>query len=464
MVLGLLPLCLFAQNNKIGESSTRCEVGLLYQISYQPNWGDSRAVVVEVSEASPAAKAGIRMGDIIEAIDGKATKDLSEEEINALLLDPTKGMVDIVVSNFGYTSKHVALQKKCRPAQALSEELLARSFAMYSLEDVTQRRFTMPFAYSVPDQVDYRRYKTFSMQNGQHVRGIEKSIKEELQRKGLTYEPKGGDLLVRVQANIVENPDYREGAQSDMEMGLKNYRVNVQTGDIEKYPFLSINAPSFTGTHKLVASVELWDASGNKLVWSVKANERLNGDYPVDKYMSNFAPLMLSNFPFVRYVMNPSFVIHKNNYRYLGIYYDATDLQRVLWIDKGSPADRAGLRAGDRILTINGLPLNSSVERMTDAYMEFIKKSLKLRDEESVFPSTDGFKQNKYWRLDRYPNVMSLIQDPKYLSSFSYLFSHRGYIHTPIIEKIILEVDRGKGVETVFVTPILLHRDYLSLY
>ena len=33
---------------KVGVQSSRCEVGLLYQISYQANWGDSYAVVVEV--------------------------------------------------------------------------------------------------------------------------------------------------------------------------------------------------------------------------------------------------------------------------------------------------------------------------------------------------------------------------------------------------------------------------------
>lgn len=467
-IIATLLLCfgalLPASAQKVGVPSTHCEIGLMYQISYQPNWGDSRAVVVEVAEGGPASMAGLKMGDIIESINGKPTKDLSEEEINAMLLDPTQGSVQLGVSNFGYTAKPLAIKKKCRPAQALSEETLARAFSMYSLEDVTERRFTLPFVYSVPDKVDYRRYKTFSFVAGKRLSAVDQALQKELQKKGLTYVTTGGDLTVRVQTQMGANPNYRKGAESDQELGFKNYRVNTQTGEIERYPFLSINAPSFTGTHLLRMEVQLWDRASNTLIWSVKARELLNGNYSVEKYAKDFTPFLLSNFPFVRYLMNPSFVLHKNNYRYLGIYYDATDLQRVLWVDKNSPADKAGIRSGDRIVSINGLPLDPSSEKMTEAYIDLIKQTQKHRDEESRFPSNDGFQHNKYWRLDRYPQVMKAMQNTKNLAAFSYLFSHRSYVHSPIIKEIALEVDRGNGVEIILITPQLLHRDYITLY
>ena len=115
----LASLSLMAQ--KVGVQSSRCEVGLLYQISYQTNWGDSRAVVVEVIPDQPAAKAGLKAGDIIETINGRSTQEMSEEEINRILLDPSMGSVELEVTNFGYRNKRMTIQKQCVPAQAVSE-------------------------------------------------------------------------------------------------------------------------------------------------------------------------------------------------------------------------------------------------------------------------------------------------------------------------------------------------------
>lgn len=461
-LFGLMGLSASAQ--KMGEPTTRCEVGFLYQISYQPNWGDSRAVVAEVFPGSPAAEAGLRMGDIIETVNGHSTQEISEEEMTALLLDPNNGSVELTISNFGYKSKPVTIKKRCVPIDALSESVLARSFNMYSLEDVTDRRFTMPFSYNTPAEVDFIKYKSFSFASGKRLTTEEQCVQKELQRKGLTYMEKGGDLLVSIYSKLDANPSYREGAESDIEMGMKNYRVNTEIGEIEQYPFLSINAPSFTGTHRLTIEVDIFDAATNTKIWSGTAREKLNGEYSTERYMQNFAPLLMSNFPFVRYLMNPSFVLHKNTYRTIGIYLDANDLQRVLWVEKNSPADKAGILAGDRIVSINGIPLEKTVKAAIDQYFNFVEKSFDLRDEETRFPSNDGFQNNRYWRLDKYAEISAMIQNPAYKSVFSYLFSHRSYVHSPIIEDIILEMKRGESTDFVKVKPLKVTHDYVELY
>lgn len=448
---------------KVGVQSSRCEVGLLYQISYQANWGDSYAVVVEVVPDQPAAKAGLKPGDIIETINGVNTQEMSEEEINRVLLDPNAGSVQLQVTNFGYRKKPITIRKHCVPAQAISEAMLARAFNMYSVEDVTTRRFTMPFNYRAPERIDFAQYRSFSFATGRRPTVLERSIYEELVRKGLKYQEKGGDLVVAVQADLAVNPNYREGAESDVEKGLKNYRFNAHTGDIQQYPFHSINAPSFTGSHLLTMVVQISDAKQQKLIWSVQARERLNSAYSVETYADNFAPLLLSNFPFLRYISNPTFVMHKNTYRSIGIYLDADDLQRLLWVEKGSPAERAGLLPGDRILTINGLPLEASVKAMTDGYHAFLKKSLLLRDEETRFPSSDGFDGNKFWRLDKYKEIAEKMQNPKYKGAFTYLFSHRPYVHEPIIEDIVVEIKRGDEVIPIAMKPVLKKEDYIEL-
>ena len=461
-LLGLIGLGASAQ--KMGEATARCEVGFLYQISYQPNWGDSRAVVAEVFPGSPAAQAGLRVGDIIETVNGFKTLDISEEEMTAMLLDPNQGTAELTISNFGYKSKPITIKKKCVPIDAVSEALLARSFNMYSLEDVTDRRFTMPFSYNTPAEVDFIQYKSFSFANGKRLTAEERTIQVELQRKGLTFMEKGGDLFVSVNSKLDANPSYREGAESDVEKGMKNYRINAEKGDIQQFPFLSINAPSFTGSHRLTIEVDIFDASNNTKIWSGIAREKLNGEYSSERYLQNFAPLLMSNFPFVRYLKNPSFVMHKNTHRSIGIYLDANDLQRVLWVDKNSPAEKAGIKAGDRIVTINGIPLEKSVKTVTDHYFNFVEKSFDLRDEETRFPSNDGFQNNRYWRMDKYAEISAIIQNPAYRSVFSYLFSHRSYVHSPIIEDIILEVKRGESIDPVMIKPIKVEHDYVELF
>lgn len=451
----------FAQ--KVGVPVTRCEVGLLYQISYQPNWGDSHAIVVEVLPDSPAALAGVKVGDIIETIDGISTQEMSEEEINASLLDPTRREVTIAVSNFGYRNKEIVLHKVCLPIDALSEAQLARSFQMYSLEDVTDRRFTMPFIYTVPVKRNFIDYKSFSFPADKRITNLEKSITQALQNKGLKYVERGGDLEIQVRVNMEQNPNYRAGAESDLEEGLRNYRLNTQTGDIQEYPFLSINAPAFTGTHRLTIDVKMIDTKDNTQIWSVTAKERLNQQYDADNYIRNFGSLMFANFPLVRYVMNPTYVLHKNNYRYIGIHLDARDLQRVLWVDKGSPADKAGLIAGDRIKAINGLPLHKSVDTMTEAYMSFVARTWDLRDPATIYPSSEGFQRNMYWKVDKYLQVAEMLQYPKLYGALSYLFSHRTYVHSPIIKDIVLDIDRGGKSEAIAVKPILKQLDYVEI-
>lgn len=457
----LTTLSVMAQ--KVGVQSSRCEVGLLYQISYQANWGDSYAVVVEVIPDQPAAKAGLKSGDIIETINGRSTQEMSEEEINQVLLDPNAGSVDLQVTNFGYRKKPVTIRKQCVPAQAVSEAMLARAFNMYSVEDVTTRRFAMPFSYRAPERIDFAQYHSFSFATGRKPTVLERSIYQELTRKGLKFQEKGGDLVVAVQADLAVNPNYREGAESNVEKGLKNYRFNAVTGDIQQYPFHSISAPNFTGSHFLVMTVQISDAKRKQMIWSVQARERLNSAYSVETYAENFAPLLLSNFPFLRYISNPTFILHKNTYRSIGIYLDSNDLQRLLWVEKGSPAEKAGLLPGDRILTINGLPLESSVKEMTNSYHSFLKKSLFFRDEESRFPSSDGFDGNKFWRLDKYKEVAETMQNPKYKGAFTYLFSHRPYVHDPIIEDIVVEIQRGGEVIPIAMKPVLKKEDYIEL-
>lgn len=464
MITAVVLLCmnmLSASAQKIGVMNTRCNVGLLYQISYQPNWGDSHAVVVEVLPGSPAEKCGVRVGDVLKTINGRSTEEMSEDQINQALLNTTEGEVELELANFGNKSRKTTLRKECYPATALSEDDIAQAFSMYSLEDVTNRRFNMPFSYTVPEKRDLIQYESFSFSANTRSDGVAEQIKRTLQLKGLKYLEKGGQLLLSVRHAVEKNQDFRDGSKTGKEDNFRNYRVNTYTGEIQDFPFLSLNAPMFFGVYKLTLEVEIYDSKDNVKLWTAKATERMNDTYSAEVYAKAFGPLLMANFPYVQYIMNPIYLVHKNSYRYIGVHFDSNDLQLVLWVDKGSPADKVGIRPGDRIVSINGLPLDSSVDKMTRAYKDFINATWDLRDESTMFPNTDGFKQNMYWRVDKYLKVAEEVQKSKHLGAFSYLFSHKTYINSPIVDEIVLVKDDGTAV---LISPQLKKKDYITLF
>lgn len=476
----LLPLLLAvtlatATTTTYAQSATRCDVGLLYQISYQESWGDSHAVVVEVLPESPAARAGLRPCDVILAIEGQDTRKLSEEAITQMILDPSRETVRLTIRRFGTPSEEVTLHKECMPVNLLSEDLIAEAFGMYSLEDVTTRRFTMPFIYTLPTKKDFMQYGTFSFADPVVAQETgARAVANELVGKGLKELPEGGQLQVRYEAALETNPDYRPGSEANLDPGFRNYLVTIQDGDynVGHYPFLSINTPTFSGKYRLTVNIELWDSAEETKVWSVTARELLNQEFDPNRYVANFAYLMFANFPFVRYMMNPSFVLHRKQYLYTGVSYEEGDLRRIGSVAPGSPAEAAGLQRGDLILSINGRPLDGSVEKMSNTYKEFLKKTWKYRSKSTIYPDDHGFRQCMYWDPKNYSEIAKEFDQPDRLTAFSYLFAHNPYILTTAekmsasgtdLASVIFEVERDGVAEPIIVHPELKNFDYIEL-
>lgn len=460
---------------KVGESGIRCDVGLLYQISYQESWGDSHAVVVEVIPGSPADRAGIRPGDVILQIEGRDTQKLSEESITAMILDPSHDQVSLKMRRPGTPSWDVALRKECLPSGILTEELLAQAFSMYSLEDVTTRRFTMPFIYTLPTKRDFIKYSTFSFADKEiGTKPGARALAKELVGKGLRELPTGGQLSIVYKPAIESNPNFRPGSEANLDPGFKNYLVTRKDGryEVDHYPFLSINTPNFSGKYRMTVDIELIDSEDNTKVWSVTARELLNKEYDPDRYVANFCYLMLANYPFVRYVMNPTFDLHRDQYLLTGVGYDMNDLQVIRHITPGSPAETAGLRVGDRIKSINGRALVSSVDKMSSVYKTFLRKTWKYRAKSTVYPDDNGFRQCMYWDPQSYDVVASELDKEAYLGAFSYLFAHNPYIVSAGakaaasdngVTKVIFEVIRDGASQVIMVEPRLINKDYIEL-
>ena len=463
LAAALWSLCALAQE---APANFQCQVGFSYQLSYQNNWGSSSAVIVTVRPNSPASRAGLKVGDIIETIEGQKTTELQEETINSLLTRPDRSSVNLMVTNFGYKSKPVTLHKVCRPIDALSEDNLAEAFAWYSLEDVTDRRIVMPFVYTAPSRKDFFAYKTFSMYpiSGQYTPMddvINGTIIAALKEKGLEYKAQGGDLLVRTSYKLDNNPIYRSGHQSDP--NFKNYRFDSSAGLIKEFPFASLSSPDYEGKFILELGIDLIDAKDKITVWEIKAKDRLHESFGVDRYAKAFVPQMFMNFPFQRYIKNPVYVLHRKSYLYTGISYDAKNMKNIYFVDPESPAAAAGIRAGDIVESINGIKMNRSSEALTDAYKRFITASFDYRDPSTLFVNDMGFRRNMYWDKTKYPQINELVHRGEFLPVFSYLFSHRPYIYNPPIKELVFEIKRDGKKQALIVRPQLMKGDYLEL-
>ena len=86
----LVCLSSFAQNAAI-----TCNLGFRFEISNNPNWGENEPVVVEVTPGSPAARAGLKLNDIILEVNGNGT-----------FLKPYSTIMSWFAERSGYDSKH----------------------------------------------------------------------------------------------------------------------------------------------------------------------------------------------------------------------------------------------------------------------------------------------------------------------------------------------------------------------
>ena len=70
-------------------------------IGIEAGYRDGEVVVVAPADGGPAAKAGIRAGDVIVAVDGVSTEDLQPEEVNTLTQGEIGSEVTITIQRFG---------------------------------------------------------------------------------------------------------------------------------------------------------------------------------------------------------------------------------------------------------------------------------------------------------------------------------------------------------------------------
>ncbi len=130
--------------------------------------------IIEPYENSPAAKAGLKAGDLIIAVDGKSTEGRSVEDVSKLLKGSPGTTVDLLIRRIGFdTDQYYTLQR---------EDI--------GIENV-------PYYGYIEEGIGYITLTQFTQDAGKHVEEALQALKDEGDLTGLVLDVRGnpGGLL-----------------------------------------------------------------------------------------------------------------------------------------------------------------------------------------------------------------------------------------------------------------------------
>ena len=458
LVLLFVFLTAFAQSR----TGYICRLGLTYEISQSNNWGKNKPVIKTVIPYTPAEQAGIQANDVIEAIDGVSTTTITVDEIDQLLNPVDKSDVILTISNLSTPSKQVLVKKECKRSNAITEDQLASAFSMYSLETTYDQDFTCPFKTIVtPDTVNFGRFKTFAFaaideNNAKLESQINEAIERELTKKGLTVDATHPDMLVQTFYFFDKNPNYK-GPNKVVVEKKPTYRYNFAHSKMERFPFLNSASAESEAEYLLQFGIRLIDQREvpGRVLWESEANELMEDSYRLDQYAAVHIPLMLMQYPYVKYGRNVPFKVSKKSYNYTGINYDIDHLDQVIDVNRNSPAYAAGIRPKDVIMKIDRHKMDRSADEFSTAYKKFITHTMSYRDPNTTFTDANGFDLCMFWDPLQYTQVSDAIQNNDYLTGFSYLYNFAPYINPSGNNACTFNVKRGKNKFEVIIRPTI---------
>ena len=438
-----------------------CQYGFTFEISTQKNWGYGQPVILSIIPNTSADAAGLRIYDIIEKINDNPT---SGENIETIItwLKNADNQIQLTISNLSGNQINRTLDKYCRKSNSLTEKDLAGIYSFYSLENVQTRAFDCPFKTTVNPEFNLIQYTNFGFatpdpNNQELEKMINAAIQKSLEQKGLKHSERNPDLIIQTHYSNEANLNFRNNNNTDKLPIVCRY--NTRTKSMENLPIYYnplINSNQAKFFLKLVIRLIDNKKKNNSVVWECEANELLQSDYSLADYAEFHVPLMFMQYPYPKSAEVAQFYYSRSKYNYTGINYNMDKLKEITEVAPSSPAEKAGIKAGDIIENINGIKFENNIKSADNKYRQFIYKTLPLRNPATQFTNAEGFSRCMYWDEMKYFLILNEFSKPDFSTAFSYLFYFEPYINSSGMNIVNFSIKRGRQKEDIRIIPVIV--------
>ena len=469
----ILSLLVFQANAQ--SASTVCRAGFAFEISNNPNWGNGEPVIINITPGSPAEKAGLKLKDIILEINQNGTYLKPHHTIKAWLLDNDLSDIEISIRNLETDFRTIRFAKDCRSRSGIDESKLAPVFAFYSLEDVQNRTFHIPMKISNNPQAvfsDYRTYDFAPVQDGTPAidARISSIFERVLNERGLRRDTNDPDFIIQTFYSYQSNSAYSPSNPNQAE-DVANWRFDIKSNKMVKLPLFSPtevvennSVPYFLEFGYRFYDRKFLNPGEMVQIWECEVNERVKNNYGLENYLETNLPLILLKYPYPGNMNLATYEVNFLKYNYTGLNYNIEDISRVAYVDPKSPAANAGIMSGDEIKSIQGVKLSNNLKSLTNSYRQFINETMDLRNPNTRYTDTNGYKDCMFWEVSEYNQIAKTLNKRGYQTAFSYLFNFNQYIDWNTPNTISIVVDRNRENLNFEVRPEVYKSAHISAY
>lgn len=456
-------------------ASIICRAGFAFEISNNPNWGNGEPVIINITPGSPAERAGLKLNDIILEVNGNGTYLKPHHTIKAWMLDNNEKDIEISIRNLETDFRTITIDKDCRSRDGIDESKLAPVFAFYSLEDVQNRNFHIPMKITTNPKSVFSDYRTFDFAPVEagtpeiDVR-ISAIFERKLKERGLIRDTDDPDFIIQTFYSYQNNPAYNPNSQNKVE-DIANWRFDLKSNKMVNLPLFSPtqvvqneDIPYFLEFGYRFYDRKYVEPGELVQIWECDVKERVKTNYGLENYLEINLPLILLKYPYPGNMNLGTYEVNFLQYNYTGISYDIENLSRVAYVDPKSPAAQAGINRGDIIKSIQGIKLSNNLKSLTNSYRRFINETMDLRNPNTRYTDTNGYKDCMFWDVGEYNQVAKALDKKAYRSAFTYLFNFNQYIDWNTPPTISIEVERNKENLNFEIKPEVYKSAHISAF